>query len=70
MVSPEAIDAYLAEHPPPEPKEEAVSDVVYENGEEMRKLSVGYFPGQPYVVKIDTPDGVDRQYEGTAKLSV
>jgi hypothetical protein len=46
-----------------------VKVVVYENDEEMRTLTVGYFPGQPYVVKIDTPDGVDRQYEGTAKVS-
>lgn len=38
--------------------------VVYEDGEEKQTLDVGYFVGQPYTVKIDTPDGVDAQYEG------
>ena len=43
-----------------------VKVVVFEDGEEKRELVVGYFPGQDYVVKIDTPDGVDRQYTGKA----
>ena len=38
--------------------------VVYEDDVEKRTLSVGYFPGQDYIVKVDTPDGVDRQYVG------
>lgn len=39
--------------------------VVYEDGEEVKTLSVSYFAGQPYTVNIDTPDGVDASYEGT-----
>lgn len=41
-----------------------VTVVVLEDGEEKRTLDVGYFAGQPYTVKIDTPDGVDARYEG------
>ena len=41
-----------------------VEVLIYEDGEEKEALNVTYFPGQPYTVKIDTPDGVDRQYEG------
>lgn len=43
-----------------------VKVVVYENDVEKRTLTVGYFANQTYVVKIDTPDGVDRQYEAVA----
>ncbi len=38
--------------------------VIYENGREIHSLNVRYFLGQPYQVKIDTPDGTDCIYEG------
>jgi hypothetical protein len=46
-----------------------VKVVVYEDGVEQRGLIVAYNPGQLYTVKIDTPDGTDRVYEGVTKAT-
>lgn len=38
-----------------------VKVVVFEDGKEVGATKIRYFEGQDYVVKIDTPDGVDAQ---------
>ena len=47
-----------------------VKVIVLEDGQEVGEASVRYFEGQDYVVKIDTPDGVDAQVFGTAGQKV
>lgn len=44
-----------------------VKVVVYEDDVEVAQTGVGYYEGQLYVVKIDTPDGVDAQITRTAE---
>ena len=47
-----------------------VKVVVYEDAVKKRELLVAYYHEQPYTVKIDTPDGTDRVYEGSTKAAV
>lgn len=45
-----------------------VEVVVYENGQEVGRISPGYFKTQPYTVQIVTPDGIDGQVARKAGL--
>jgi hypothetical protein len=42
-----------------------VEVVVSEDGQEVKRLTIDYFTGQPYEVRIDTPDGTDAKFETT-----
>lgn len=45
-----------------------VDVVVYEDGQEVGRISPGYYETQPYVVQIVTPDGIDGQVARKAGL--